>query len=58
MGEITYFWIIPSPQYPLPWVYMAAGDGSLSFVPEMVIIWYWYTLPSFRSLENAEELVS
>lgn len=44
------FWITPSPQYPLPWVYMAAGEGSLSSFPDMVIIRYWYTLPSFRSI--------
>jgi hypothetical protein len=36
-------------------MYLAAGDGSLSSVPEMVITRYRYTLPSFRSLENAKK---
>lgn len=57
-GKFTYFWIMPSPQYPLPWVYTAAGDRSLSSFPEMVMTQYWYTLPTFRSLENTKKTVS
>lgn len=54
----TYFWMMPSPQYPLPWVYTAAGDGSPSSLPEMVMTRYWYTLPRLRSLENAQMTMS
>lgn len=54
----THFWIMPSPQYPLPWMYTAAGDGSLSSLPEMVMTRYWYTLPRFRSLENIKKTIT
>ena len=54
----TYFWMMPSPQYPLPWMYVAAGDGSLSSFPEIVMTQYWYTLPRFRSLENIKKTIS
>lgn len=37
---------------------MAAGDGSLSSLPEMVMTRYWYTLPRFRSLENIKKRIS
>lgn len=50
--------MMPSPQYPLPWVYTAAGDGSPSSLPEMVMTRYWYTLPRVRSLENAQTMMS
>lgn len=54
----TYFWMMPSPQYPLPWVYMTAGDGSLSSLPEIVMTQYWYTLPRCRSLENIKKTIN
>lgn len=56
--KFTYFWIMPSPQYPLPWVYTVAGDSSLSSLPETVTTQYWYTLPTLRSLENRKTAIS